>query len=57
MKTTLSEIEQFLRIHDMPASKFGRLAVKDPRFVYDLRKGREMKPATAQRVWEFMRNA
>ena len=28
-------IEKFLREHEMPATKFGRLATNDPRFVLD----------------------
>ena len=34
--------------------KFGRLAAHDPRFVDDLRNGREPRPATAARVEHFM---
>lgn len=50
----LRKIEAFLRRHEMPATKFGRLAVKDPRFVLDLRNGREPRPATERRVEGFM---
>ena len=35
------EVERFLRRTGMPATKFGRLAVNDPRFVIGLRNGRE----------------
>ena len=47
-------IEKFLREHEMPATKFGRLAANDPRFVLDLRMGREPRPATHSRVEHFM---
>ena len=33
----IRRIEKFLREFDMPATKFGRLAAHDPRFVLDLR--------------------
>ena len=38
----------------MPATKFGRLAVRDPRFVLDLRNGRAPRATTEKRVREFM---
>lgn len=50
------EIEKFLQRTGMPATKFGRLAVNDPRFVLDLRNGREPRPATAARVIGFIRD-
>ena len=43
----IRSVEKFLRQHDMPATKFGRLAAHDPRFVLDLRLGRI--PQTASR--------
>ena len=52
----IRKIEQFLRRHDMPATKFGRLAVHDPRLVLDLRMGREPRPAMERRVEHFMNN-
>lgn len=48
------KIERFLREHAMPATKFGRLATHDPRFVLDLRNGRIPRPATTERVEHFM---
>ena len=47
-------IEKFLREHDMPATKFGRLAANDPRFVLDLRMGRTPRPRMEKRVEHFM---
>ncbi|WP_336986927.1 hypothetical protein [Altererythrobacter aquiaggeris] len=47
-------IEKFLRQTGMPATKFGRLATHDPRFVLDLRNGRLPRPATEERVEHFM---
>jgi len=48
------EIEGFLRRTGMPATKFGRLAVNDPRFVLDLRNGREPRSHTKARVIDFI---
>lgn len=50
----LRQIERFLRDTGMPWTKFGRLAVQDPRFVGDLRNGREPRPSMASRVEAFM---
>lgn len=50
----IRKIEKFLRQTDMSAAKFGRLAARDPRFVYDLRNGRTPRTRTEQRVEHFM---
>jgi hypothetical protein len=50
----IRSIEKFLRAHSMPATKFGRLAAHDPRFVLDLRMGRIPRPQTEKRVEHFM---
>ena len=47
-------VEKFLREFDLPATKFGRLSVRDPRFVLDLRMGREPRSRTRCRVEHFM---
>lgn len=47
-------IEKFLREHEMAATKFGRLAAHDPRFVLDLRMGRIPRPETQSRIEHFM---
>ena len=47
-------IEKFLRQTDMAATKFGRLAAHDPRFVLDLRNGRTPRSRTERRVEQFM---
>ena len=38
----------------MAATRFGRDAVGDPRFVFDLRKGREPRPETEHRVRRYI---
>lgn len=50
----ITRIERFLRETGMPCSKFGRLAARDPRFVHDLRNGREPREQTQYRIEQFM---
>ena len=50
----IRHVEKFLREHAMPATKFGRLAAHDPRFVLDLRMGRIPRPATEARTRRWM---
>lgn len=50
----LREIENHLRRHETTAARFGRDVVRDPRFVFDLRNGREPRPTTEARVRAFM---
>jgi hypothetical protein len=50
----LPKIQKFLRRTGMPATKFGRLAVNDPRLVGDLRNGREPRAHTVARIEAFL---
>ena len=50
----LFEIEKFLRRTNMPPTRFGRLAVRDPRLVGDLRRGREARADMEQRIRSFI---
>ena len=50
----LREVEKFLRQSDVAPTRFGREAVGDPRFVFDLRRGRDPRPATVARVLAFL---
>ena len=50
----IRSIEKFLRAHEMPPTTFGRLAAHDPRFVLDLRMGREPRGQTEARIRGFM---
>lgn len=54
--STLRSIELFLCRTGMPATRFGREAVRDPRFVHDLRRGREPSDRTRHRIEHFMNN-
>ena len=53
----LRKVEKFLRISDIAPTRFGREAMGDPRFVFDLRNGREPRPATVRRVLAFLETA
>ncbi len=46
----LPVVEKYLRTHQLAPSRFGRIATGDPRFVFDLRRGREPRAATRARV-------
>jgi len=46
----VDEILAALRASGMSKAEFGRLSVNDPRLVYDLEKGRELRIATQKRV-------
>lgn len=50
----LRRINHHLRATGMPETKFGRLAVRDPRFVSDLRNGRQPRAATIARVERYI---
>lgn len=55
MVELLREVEKFLRAHGTPPTKFGRQAMGDPRFVFDLRAGRDPRPRTVARVRAYLR--
>jgi hypothetical protein len=50
----LREVEKYLRYRRVPPTRFGRDAVGDPRFVFDLRNGREPRPQTVARVRAYL---
>lgn len=50
----LRKIEVFLRRTDMTPSEFGRRVARDPRFVFDLRRGRTPRARMETRVEHFM---
>ena len=52
--TLLLTVERHLRRTDVPPSRFGRQVAGDPRFVFDLRKGREPRPAMCARVMAYI---
>lgn len=52
----LREIESFLQASRMPPARFGREAVGDSRFVFDLRDGRTPRARTVRRVNAYIRD-
>lgn len=54
VRMLIRAVEKFLRRHEMAATKFGRLAAQDPRFVLDLRMGRIPRAATESRIRRWM---
>ncbi len=53
----LTQIEKHLRAAGVAATRFGRDAVSDPRFVLDLRNGRTPRPETIARVEAYLARA
>lgn len=51
----LARIERYLSHSAMTPTAFGKSAVRDPNFVFDLRKGRVPNLALADQVNEFMK--
>lgn len=50
----LREVEKFLNINQISPARFGRDAMGDPRFVFDLRNGREPRARTVTRVRAYL---
>jgi hypothetical protein len=50
----LERIERHLKSRRMPPTRFGRAALGDPCFVFDLRDGREPRIATVRRVLAYL---
>ncbi|KAB7646190.1 hypothetical protein [Polymorphobacter fuscus] len=55
--TLLMVVEKHLRAKALSPSRFGRQVSGDPRFVFDLRRGREPRPATTARVLAYIAGA
>jgi tRNA-dihydrouridine synthase len=51
---SLADIYRYLRETGMAETKFGRLAVHDPRLVGDMRRGRQLGERTTARVAAFI---
>ena len=50
----LRQIEKYLESTGTAPTRFGRESIGDPRFVFDLRDGREPRAVTAERVLCFI---
>lgn len=53
----LRDVEKFLCVKKISPATFGREAMGDPRFVFDLRNGREPRERTVRRVRAFLEQA
>ncbi len=51
----LVQIEKCLRATGITPTRFGRMSLGDPRFVFDLRDGREPRLNTTLRVMTFIK--
>jgi hypothetical protein len=51
----LRDVEKYLKNSNTPAARFGREAMGDPRFVFDLCRGREPRARTVERVRAFLK--
>jgi len=51
-----ADVEDFLTSTGMAPTVFGREAVRDPNFVFELREGRAPNLALVDRVMSFMRD-
>lgn len=52
----LSAIRAYCARHNLSRGAFGRLLMNDPRFVFDIEKGRELRRATIARLTEKMQS-
>lgn len=52
----LQTIETFLTKHGLQPTTFGREALNDPSFVFDLRNGRDLRRSTEDRVRIFIKS-
>lgn len=50
----LPRIDRYLRHTRTPPTRFGRLAVNDPRLIGDIRNGRELGPAISARIARYL---
>lgn len=53
----LTRIEAFLKRSRVSATRFGREAVRDPRLVHDLRRGRQPRRGMKRRILAYLDQA
>lgn len=53
----LPRIEEHIVANRITPTQFGKLALHDPRFVFDLRAGRRLRPSTAAKVEAYLGSA
>lgn len=52
----METIEKFLLTYDISPTTFGVLVAKDPRLIFTMRKGREVREAKRNKILAFMEN-
>jgi hypothetical protein len=55
--TLLKKIEIFMRVHRVAPTRFGREAARDPRLVFDFRRGRSAGRRLTARIEAYMNGA
>lgn len=55
-KEFLETIENFLKMREMSPTAFGISSFGDPKLVFDLRKGRECREETQNKILDFINN-
>jgi hypothetical protein len=50
----LGRVERYLRRSGTPPTRFGREALGDPRFVFDIRRGRQLQRRTERRLADYL---
>ena len=50
----LRDVEKYLKASNVAAARFGREAMGDLRFVFDLRNGREPRASTERKVRSYL---
>ena len=50
----LTHVEKHLREQGISPARFGRAAVSDPSFVFELRRGRDPRPRTVTKVLAYI---
>ncbi len=56
MQNLIQSIEAYCDRHNMPITSFGRIFMRDPSFVFDLRNGRECLPSTIAKLEAAMQS-
>jgi 2,4-dienoyl-CoA reductase-like NADH-dependent reductase (Old Yellow Enzyme family) len=57
MMNVTSRVERLLRTTGIKPTQFGRRVLNDPRFVHDLRNGRQLRPETEARLSAWLDSA
>lgn len=54
LQTFLEKVDAFLVDFPLSETRFGELACNDPNFLFEVRKGRDLRLSTVERVERFM---